>query len=291
MMNMSPSISVVIPVYNRKKLVIEAIRSVLEQKPKNYEVIVIDDGSTDGTLEDLKQISFPIRSIRIPHRGVSAARNQGIKNAKGMFIAFLDSDDLWLPGKLDAQLFYLRTHPSIPLVYVDQFLEIKGRRIAVTRFEVMDTTHEQKTKFDLPGFAQSPPIHISSVMVRKSIFEEVGYFNEDLLIHEDTDMWNRISEHYSFGYINTPLAVFRWEKDKRHLLEYSKQKLFISEGKKYMKLYEQRAKKRGITQRIRKGINDSYRKMKQLETLVALREKGIISEDEFEARRQRISTE
>ena len=285
---MNPLISVIIPTYNRKDIVLESINSVLTQKPKNYEVIVVDDGSTDETSSYLESLELPLRVIKKENGGVASARNLGIKNAKGTYIAFLDSDDLWLPGILKEQLEYLTTHPDIPLVYTDQRLDIKGEKVGITRFGVMNTTHEEKSKFDLPGFAQSPPIHTSSVMVKKSIFDELGYFNENLKIHEDTDMWNRISEKYYLGYIEKPLAVFRWERDPNHLLMASKRKMFIEEGKKYMALYEER-KKGKITDREKKGIDDSYRRMALLEKLIEEFEKGEITEEEFEKRRQKIS--
>lgn len=286
---MQPLISVVIPTYNRKHIVFEAIKSVLQQEPKNYEVIVIDNGSTDTTVEYLKSLQLPIRIIRKENGGAAGARNEGIKHAEGKYIAFLDSDDLWLPGILKAQSEYLELNPNIPLVYTDQFIELKGKRINTTRFTMKKLTHEEMSRFDLPGFAQNQPIHISSVMVRKIIFDEIGYFNEDLKIHEDTDMWNRISEKHELGYIEQPLAVFRWEKDSKHLLNSSARKKFINEGRKYMKLYENRRKGRELTEREKDAIAASHRKIEKLDSLIKKWEKGNITEGEFEEKRQEIS--
>lgn len=285
---MKPLISVIIPTYNRKHIVVDAIRSAIEQEPKNYEVIVVDDGSTDGTVEYLEFLNLPIKIIRKENGGVSSARNAGIKQAMGKYIAFLDSDDLWLPGILKAQSDYLESNPLIPLVYVDQHIDLQGKRIDVTRFTMKKLTHEEMSKFDLPGFAQSPPIHISSIMVRKSIFDEVGYFNEGLRIHEDTDMWNRISEKYELGYIEKPLSVFRWEQDPDHLLKPSARKEFMSEGRKYMKLYEDRRKDRELTEREKEAIKKSYHRMEQLDQLIELREKAEITEEEFDQKRQNL---
>lgn len=286
---MIPLISIIIPTYNRKNLVLDAINSAIQQEPKNYEVIVVDDGSSDGTPEYLESLNLPIKIIGKENGGVSSARNAGIKAAQGKYIAFLDSDDLWLPDILKSQVEYLEIHPNIPLVYVDQHIDLKGKRIDLTRFTLKKHTHEHMSKFDLPGFAQSPPIHISSIMVRKSIFYELGFFNEDLKIHEDTDMWNRISEKYELGYIEKPLAVFRWEVDPDHLLKPSARKEFMSEGRKYLKLYLERRKNRELTGREKKGIEDSYRRMGQIEELIESWEKGNISEEEFEEKRQDIS--
>lgn len=285
---MNPFISVVIPTHNRKHNVLEAIKSAFGEEPKNYEVIVVDDGSTDGTVEYLESLDLPIRIIRKENGGVSTARNAGIKEAKGKYIAFLDSDDLWLPGILQAQSDYLESHPTIPLVYVDQYIDLQGKRIDVTRFTMKKLTHEEMSKFDLPGFAKSPPIHISSIMVRKSIFDEVGYFNEELRIHEDTDMWNRISEKYELGYIEKPLSVFRWEQDPEHLLKPSARKEFMSEGRKYMKLYEDRRKDRKLTEREKEAIKKSYHRMELLEQLIESREKEEITEEAFNEKRQEL---
>src|SRR3989344_2440298 len=129
-----PVISVIIPSYNRKSIVVEAIRSVFKQEPRNYEVIVVDDGSSDGTEDYLKSLDLPIKIIRKENGGVSSARNAGIKVAQGKYVAFLDSDDLWLPGILENQLAYLQSHPEIPLVYTDQYIEVDGKNLEKTRF-------------------------------------------------------------------------------------------------------------------------------------------------------------
>ncbi|MDO8728335.1 MAG: glycosyltransferase [bacterium] len=260
--NRNIKISVIIPTYNRKNLVLEAIHSVLAQKPKNYEVIVVDDGSTDGTVKYLQSLKLPIKIIAKENGGVSSARNTGIKVAQGGYVAFLDSDDLWLPGILKSQLEFLEFHPEIPLVYTDQFIESEGKRYEKTRFNSETTTPEQKRKFDKPGFITlQAPIHISAVMIRKSIFKDIGCFNEDLKIHEDTDIWNRISEKYELGFIDTPLSVFRWEKDQEHLLKAEARELFFNEARKYMKLYEERHKQKGLTRQEKQEIDLSYKKI------------------------------
>ncbi len=256
-------ITIVIPTYNRKNIVLDAIQSVLVQELKDYDVIVVDDGSTDGTKEYLESLHLPIRVISKENGGVSRARNTGIKAAEGTYIAFLDSDDLWLSGILKAQLEYLESHPETPLVYTDQYIEAEGKIMAQTRFQRAGPDVERNS-FKLSGFVQHTPIHISSVMVRRQLFDEVGYFNEDLKIHEDTEMWNRISQKYSFGWIDIPLATFRWEKDPEHLLKAGARQKFVDEGKKYLKLYEE-LKGKGITEEEKKGVEDSHAKMREIE--------------------------
>ena len=109
---MTPEVSVIIPTYNRKAMVHDAVASVLAQRDANFELIVIDDGSTDETSESLTRLD-DVRIVRTGHRGPAAARNRGVAMAHGPLIAFLDSDDLWMPDKLHRQLAYMREHPDM----------------------------------------------------------------------------------------------------------------------------------------------------------------------------------
>lgn len=286
---MTSLISVVISTYNRKKIVLQAIESVLQQKPRNYEVLVVDDGSIDGTTEFLQSLNLSIKVIKKENGGVASARNTGIKQARGKYISFLDSDDLWLPGILKAQLDFLLSHLDIPLVYVDQYIEIQGKRIKATRFTMQKFTHQKMSKFDLPTFAKSLPISPPSVMARKSLFKKIGYFNESLKRHEDTDMWNRISEKYEIGYIKKPLVIFRRAIDPNHLQKPSSRKLFISEGIKYLKLYKER--KKTLTKREQEAVDLSYQRIEILENLVESLEKGEITEQEFNKKETELSRE
>ena len=286
---MTPAISAVIPTYNRKQFVLDAINSALQQDPKNYEIIVVDDGSTDGTFEYLLSLNLPIRVIRKQNGGVASARNEGIRNAKGKYITFLDSDDVWLPGILKAQLDFLASHPHIPLVYTDQYIELSGKRLEKTRFQAQPATHEEKSRFDLSSAVlKHTPIHASSVMVRRSVFDAVGLFNEELKIHEDTEMWNRISEKYELGYIEKPLSIFRWEKDSEHLLKPEYRRLFISEAKKFLRMYQERRKQKGLTFEEKRTLDESEKRIHELERLIDLRESGAITEEEFQKRRGEI---
>ena len=251
------TVSVIIPTYNRKNIVENAIRSVCAQSFSDYEIIVIDDGSTDGTNEYLESLNLPIKIVSKQNGGVSSARNIGIRNAKGKYIAFLDSDDSWLPDKLKTQVEYLESHIDIPLVYTDEYIEVNGSVLPKTRFQRANVGDDVKDNFLLPGFVQKTPIHTSAVMVRKKILDEVGYFNETLKIHEDSELWNRISVKYKFGYIDIPLAIFRYKDGADHLMKDFHSESSKEEGRKYLKLYED-IHKNDMTNEIKKSIQDSY---------------------------------
>lgn len=251
-------VSVIIPTYNRKLIVESAIRSVLNQKFEDYEIIVVDDGSTDGTREYLESLNLPIKIISKQNGGVASARNAGIKVALGKYIAFLDSDDSWLPDKLSAQISYLEAHPEIPLVYIDEYIEVNGEVLVETRFQRANVSDDVKNNFLLPGFIQQTPIHTSSVMIRKNVFDEIGYFNETLKIHEDSELWNRISMKYKFGYIDIPLAIFRYKDDAEHLMKDFHKEPSKQESIKYLKLYEKMHEK-NMTDEIKKSIEESYK--------------------------------
>jgi glycosyltransferase involved in cell wall biosynthesis len=259
---MLPTISVIIPTYNRKQLVLEAINSVLQQEPYNYEVLVIDDGSTDGTSPYLASLGLNIRIIRSEvNTGSARARNLGIKAARGAYIAFLDSDDLWLPQKLHMQLAYFCSHPDVALVYTNEYYQVSGQ-ILETRF---DRIPPQST-FLYPAFVDTCPIQTSSVMVKASVFAELGYFNEELHVHDDSDMWNRISESYAFGFIEQPLVTYQWEIDQEHIMHDKYMRRFIEEARKYLRFYEERRRHRTLSYQEAKAISDSYAVINALES-------------------------
>ena len=127
--HINPLISVIIPTYNRAHMVAEAIESVLNQRLNAYELIVVDDGSTDETPKVLAGYNAAITVIRQINKGVSAARNQGIQSARGDLIAFLDSDDLWQPGKLACQFEFFQNHPEALICQTDEIWIRNGKRV------------------------------------------------------------------------------------------------------------------------------------------------------------------
>ncbi len=196
---MFDTISVIIPTYNRKKSLIQAIQSVLEQTHTTYEVIVVDDGSTDLT-EAVIAEQFPeIKYHSQPHQGVSAARNLGISLAQGQWLAFLDSDDLWLAKKLELQVSYFKQHPEVKICHTEEIWIRHGVRVNPKR------KHQKKGGWIfqecLPLCAMSP----SSIIIHRSVIEEVGGFDEQLPACEDYDLWLRMTSRYPVGFIEQPL--------------------------------------------------------------------------------------
>lgn len=198
-----PTVSVILPTYNRCGLLHQAIESVLAQTCPADELIVVDDGSTDDTSILLAGYGDRIKVIRQENKGVSAARNAGIRQSKGTFIALLDSDDYWLPEKLDAQLAFFRWHPGAMICQTEETWVRNGRRV---------NPKKRHRKFSGMIFEKTLPLCLvspSATMIRKVLFDDVGLFDETLPACEDYDMWLRISWKYPIFLIDTPLIVKR----------------------------------------------------------------------------------
>ena len=197
----SETVSIVLPTYNRCRLVCRAIDSVLNQSYVAYELIVVDDGSTDATGDRLASYGDRVTVIKQANRGVSAARNTGIQAASGEFIALLDSDDVWLPQKLERQIAFFRANPNTMICQTEEIWIRKGVRVNPgKRHKKHSGMIFEKT---LPLCLVSP----SAVMMRKSLFDEVGLFDESLPACEDYDLWLRISWKYPVHLIDTPLII------------------------------------------------------------------------------------
>jgi len=195
-------VSVVIPTYNRAWCIGRAISSVLYQEFEEYEVIVVDDGSTDNTKEILSLFGNRIRVISHPeNKGVSCARNTGIKSSRYRYIAFLDSDDYWLPKKLLAQMEFFEKNPDALICQTQEIWIRKGKRV-----------NPKKKHLKPSGDIFIPSLRLclvspSAVMLKKSLFDEVGLFDEQLPVCEDYDMWLRISCRYPVYLLDKELVV------------------------------------------------------------------------------------
>lgn len=198
-----PLISVIIPVYNRAELIERAIHSVLNQTYSNFELIVVNDGSTDATHE--KAISFQncgkLTYIQSDlNHGVSHARNQGIIKAKGEWIAFLDSDDIWDKKKLELQVKHLQ-YSDFKIAQTQEIWIRQGKRVNPPK------THLKKEGYLFNESLDRCMITPSSVIIHKSLLDEIGLFNETLPACEDYDLWLRITCKYPIGLLDKHLLI------------------------------------------------------------------------------------
>jgi glycosyltransferase involved in cell wall biosynthesis len=199
----NPQVSVIIPTYNRGWVIKDAIESVLAQDFKDFELIVVDDGSTDHTPEILISYQKDVRIIRQNNQGVSAARNRGIETASGRFIAFLDSDDLWLPQKLSHQVEFFNATPGALICQTEEIWIRNDIRV-----------NPKKRHKKLSGMIFEPSLALclispSAVMLQRKLFDKVGIFDEKLPACEDFDLWLRISCRYPVYLIDIPLIIKR----------------------------------------------------------------------------------
>ncbi len=195
-------VSVIVPTFNRADRVVRAVSSVLAQTFPALEIIVVDDGSTDHTQKVLIPFKDRIRTITLSaNQGVSRARNRGIQSAMAPFIAFLDSDDHWLPDKLAVQAAFFETHPRARICQTDEIWMRRGRRVNPKNRHI-------KPSGDI--FVPSLKLCLvspSAVMLKRSLLDEVGLFDETLPACEDYDLWLRITCRYPVYLIPRPLIV------------------------------------------------------------------------------------
>ncbi len=185
-------LSAIIPTFNRAASVVNAVRSVIDQTLPDIEIIVVDDGSTDDTAECLnREFGDRIKLLRLPrNHGVSYARNRGFELSRGAFIAFLDSDDLWLPEKSNRQLAFMRSRPDLLISQTDEIWIRNGKRVNPCQ-------HHLKPSGSI--FAECLPLCVvspSAVMMRRRFFAAVGLFDENLPACEDYDLWLRTACRY-----------------------------------------------------------------------------------------------
>lgn len=200
-----PEISVVIPTFNMARFVGEAVRSVLDQTFADFEVLVVDDGSTDNTREVIAAIDDPrVRYLHQENRGLAGARNAGIEAARGSFIAFLDADDLWLPDKLARQRQLFADRPWVGLVYTGAYVMEGGQVFACHRGRYRGHVVRELLTVDNIVVGSG-----SAAMVRRECFDRVGLFDESLSACEDWDMWLRIAARYPFDFVEQPLVKLR----------------------------------------------------------------------------------
>ena len=198
-----PNVSVVMPTYNHAEFIDRSIRSALEQTVPPKEIIVVDDGSTDGTDARVSAFGPPVRYVRRSNRGPSSARNVGIRLADGEWIALLDSDDVWIPRKLELQLELVARKPEISVVYGAMQLGVDPDRGLVSESSEMSPPDLMQALL----FSNCITGSASCVLVRRACFEKVGLFDEQLRWAEDWDMWIRLAQQCRFGYVPEVLVA------------------------------------------------------------------------------------
>src|SRR5580704_13767786 len=200
---MVPQVSVIIPTYNRRAIVSEAIDSVLAQSLREFELILVDDGSTDGTEEELLRLGNAIRVERIEHGGPAAARNRGVELARAPLIAFLDSDDLWAPTKIERQLVFMRENPGCAISQTDEIWIRNGRRVNP------GVRHRKRSGDIFIDSLRTCLISMSATMMRTELFRSLTGFDQMMDAAEDYDLWLRILIDHEAGLLDEPLVTRR----------------------------------------------------------------------------------
>jgi glycosyltransferase involved in cell wall biosynthesis len=209
--------SIVIPLYNKARHIYDTIQSVLEQSHQDFEVIVVDDGSTDGGGEIVSQINDPrIRLIQQKNGGVSKARNTGIENASHELIAFLDGDDTWLPNHLETLHRMAMNFPEAG-IYATSYVIKKGQEQSSLNFQGIP---ENDWEGIIPDYFKSMALGhnitwSSAIAVKKIVFNTVGMFPVGVRMGEDLDMWFRIALKYPVCFSSEVSAIYEWDTDNR----------------------------------------------------------------------------
>jgi glycosyltransferase involved in cell wall biosynthesis len=200
-----PLISVIIPAYNAEKTLAETLQSVLGQTIQEFEILVVDDGSGDRTPEIAQSFGDPrIQLLRGNRGGASQARNRGITAAQGEFLAFLDADDLWTADKLQSQLDALAATPGSDVVYCwTDCIDVTGQFIRPGSHTLWSgDVYEPMLLDDFIGTS-------SNILLRRSVLEKIGFFDETLKNAQDTDLWLRLAQQYQFAVVPKPKVLYR----------------------------------------------------------------------------------
>ncbi|MCM1457359.1 MAG: glycosyltransferase family 2 protein [Lachnoclostridium sp.] len=206
-------ISVVMPLYNKAEQVEASLRSVLAQSYKDYEIVVVDDGSIDGSTELVENLEIDnLRLIRQNNAGVSAARNRGIEEARGEFVAFLDADDLWKPDYLAVQFEMTQKYPDCDVFATDYEFKDSVGKVSPTVLNKLGINQSGifENYFEVAS-CSNPPLWTSAVMTCRSALLAIGGFPLGIRSGEDLLTWARLACRYRIAYCRKPLAIFNVE--------------------------------------------------------------------------------
>ena len=198
-----PLVSVILPTFNRAWTLKDAVDSVLNQDYPYIELIVIDDGSEDNTQELLGRYKNRVVILKQENSGVSAARNAGIKNSHGEFIALLDSDDTWDKRKISCQVEFFKRHPEALICQTEEIWIRKGKRVNPK------VKHKKPSGMVFEASLELCLVSPSAVMMRRQLFDLKGYFNEEFIVCEDYDLWLRVSATLPVFLIDKPYTIKR----------------------------------------------------------------------------------
>lgn len=214
-----PLVSVIVPAYNCASFITESIESVLEQEYANKELIVVNDGSTDGTAEAASRFGQHLRLIEQTNRGPAAARNRGAAEARGTYLAFLDGDDVWLPGKLATQMAYVSQHPEAKIVFTG-FARWSPQHDGsyppaddLEAWNAKDVIAPEFSGYLYTALLLDNVIHIITAVIERAAFVGLGGFDENLRVGEDYDFWMRASRVCLAHKIDQITALYRMQPE------------------------------------------------------------------------------
>jgi glycosyltransferase involved in cell wall biosynthesis len=240
-----PLVSVVIPVYNRSEYICEAIDSVLAQTYKNHEIIVVDDGSSNNVKQVLEPYLGKIKYFYQENKGLAATRNTGIKNSNGMYLAFLDDDDLFEPRKLKVQVAILENNPQLGFVYSDCY-EFETNHESEAWLNLAVARDKPSNEFAKLFFADTN-IRIPTPLIRRQCFDDIGLFDESLPQHEDGDVLLRIALQWQVEFSDYPSARVRHHVNSMSRDRIGMNKSIIKSSEKILALHPEFKESLGIS--------------------------------------------
>ena len=219
----NPKVSIAIPSYNHGKYISETIESILNQTFQDFEIIITDDGSTDNTVEVIK--SFKDDRIKLfvfeENQGACKALNNCIINSKGKYFAYISSDDVWENDKIEKQVKYLDENPSTPVVFTKvKIIDEESNQFTETDhyyYSIFEQENRPRSEWLNHFFYFGNIICHPSIMIKRSVYDEIGLYNERLVNMPDFDMWVRLSMKYNIHILDEKLTKFRVRKDEKNV--------------------------------------------------------------------------
>lgn len=210
----TPLISIIVPAYNAEAFILDAIKSITAQCYPALEILIVDDGSQDSTVALVREACPSAIIIQQTNAGAAAARNTGLKAARGKFLCFLDADDCWLPGKLEAQIKHLKQYPETGAVFHQWFIWHPDSNGHYATPHIQQNPAPQETDAALSGWIYHHllldcVVHTSTVMMRREVLDQVGLFKAELVTGEDYDYWLRVSQQFRIDKLRGTYSFYR----------------------------------------------------------------------------------